>query len=112
MSSTSATNPRPSANAGTQPIKRRGLLAALGVLLAGVVGKITETPLSAGTDGDVVLGGPTTTTTTTSITKAGLGETLSLSGVSGTTLSAVNTNRHFPTFGIFGQGGYGVYGIT
>jgi hypothetical protein len=67
MSSTSATNARPSANACPEPIKRRGLLAAMAALVAGVVGKVTERPVSAGTDGDVVLGADNVTQTTTQI---------------------------------------------
>jgi hypothetical protein len=38
-------------------LKRRGLLAAGAALVAGLVGKLTETPVSAGSDGDVILGG-------------------------------------------------------
>jgi hypothetical protein len=38
------------------PIKRRGLLALAATAVAGLVAKLTEQPLSAGTDGDVVLG--------------------------------------------------------
>jgi hypothetical protein len=40
----------------TQPLKRRGLLAAGAAFVAGLVAKLSETPVSAGTDGDVVLG--------------------------------------------------------
>jgi hypothetical protein len=37
-------------------IKRRGLFALAAATIAGLVAKLTEEPLSAGTDGDVVLG--------------------------------------------------------
>jgi hypothetical protein len=65
------TNPvpdlRPAANQQTPRIKRRGLLGALGALAAGAVAKLTEAPVSAGTDGDVVLGADNVTQATTTI---------------------------------------------
>jgi hypothetical protein len=39
-----------------QTLKRRGLLAVGAAFVAGLVAKLSETPLSAGVDGDVVLG--------------------------------------------------------
>jgi hypothetical protein len=38
------------------PIKRRGVFALGAALVAGLVAKLTEQPVSAGTDGDVILG--------------------------------------------------------
>ena len=56
---TSQPDARPSAPDPLQPLKRRGLLAAGVALVAGLVAKLTEQPVSAGTDGDVVLGAST-----------------------------------------------------
>ena len=38
------------------PIKRRGLFALAAAAVAGLVAKLSEQPVSAGTDGDVILG--------------------------------------------------------
>jgi hypothetical protein len=51
----------------TPTLKRRGLLAAAVAFVAGLVAKISEQPVLAGTDGDVVLGGANTTPGFTSI---------------------------------------------
>jgi hypothetical protein len=48
-------------------LKRRGLLAAAVAFVAGLVAKVTEQPVSAGTDGDVVLGAANFTAGTTRI---------------------------------------------
>ena len=104
---------RPAANHQTPRIKRRGLLGALGALAAGVVARLTEAPLSAGTDGDVVLGGPNTTATTTSISTTTASTTaVALSSNSGATLSALNSSRVTPSAGIQASGVYGVAAIT
>jgi hypothetical protein len=49
----------------TQSLKRRGLLAAAVSLVAAAVAKISERPVFAGVDGDVVL---VTTNTTAGVT--------------------------------------------
>ena len=48
--------------------KRRGLFAAAAALVAAVVGRVTEQPVEAGVDGDVVLGADNNATLTTRIT--------------------------------------------
>jgi hypothetical protein len=45
-------------------LKRRGILAAAGAVVAGIVAKQTSDPVAAGTDGDVVLGSVSNSTTT------------------------------------------------
>jgi hypothetical protein len=45
-------------------LKRRGILAAAGAVVAGIVAKQTSDPVAAGTDGDVVLGAISNSTTT------------------------------------------------
>jgi hypothetical protein len=52
---------RPPIRETDQPIKRRGLFAVGAALVAGLVAKLTEAPVSAGVDGDVVLGAGNTT---------------------------------------------------
>ena len=69
----------------TQPLKRRGLLAAGVALVAGLVAKLTEQPVSAGMDGDVVLGAVNTTTGETIINNTSADNAaLSVSCVGGT----------------------------
>jgi hypothetical protein len=76
-----------------QTLKRRGLLAAAATFVAGLVANLSEARLSAGTDGDVVLGTNNFTTGNTFVMCSGMngyglsGECLSGSsavGVSGT----------------------------
>jgi hypothetical protein len=55
----------------TRNVKRRGLLAAGAALVAGLVARLTETRVSAGIDGDVVLGGDNTSVGNTRITCTG-----------------------------------------
>jgi hypothetical protein len=50
-----------------KPWKRRGLFAAAAALVAAVVGRVTEQPVSAGVDGDVVLGASNVSTSSTNI---------------------------------------------
>jgi hypothetical protein len=50
-----------------EPLARRGLLAAAAALVAGLVGRLTEAHVEAGTDGDVVLGASNSTTGSTLI---------------------------------------------
>jgi hypothetical protein len=45
-------------------LKRRGILAAAGAVVAGIVAKQASVPVAAGTDGDVVLGSVSNSTTT------------------------------------------------
>ena len=49
-------------DSSSQTIKRRGLFAAAVALIGAVVAKVTEQPVQAGVDGDVVLGASNTTT--------------------------------------------------
>jgi hypothetical protein len=66
-------------------LKRRGLVAGAAALIAGVVASRATQPVSAGADGDVVLGATNTTTATTRITNttASGGVALSLTAESG-----------------------------
>jgi hypothetical protein len=59
---------RTPASAPDQTFKRRGLLAAGAAFVAGLVAKLSEQSVSAGIDGDLVLGQPNTTSTVPSIT--------------------------------------------
>jgi hypothetical protein len=85
----------------TQTIKRRGLLAAAAAFVAGLVAKLSEQPVLAGTDGDVVLGGANTTPGFT---------TISCSGANGTgleTTCAIGLNG----WGLASRGSqFGIYG--
>jgi hypothetical protein len=83
-----------------QPLKRRGLLAAGIAVLAGLVARLTETPVSAGVDGDVVLGIGNSTSGITEVTctmPSGVG----LGG-------QCNAGSGIGVFGLGGQ--YGVFG--
>jgi hypothetical protein len=85
----------------TQTLKRRGLLAAAAAFVAGLVAKLSEEPVSAGVDGDVVLGTSNTTSGITSITNTTGGAGLELSCLGGT-----------DGWGLFSEGsGYGVLGL-
>jgi hypothetical protein len=64
---TSQSDARTSEPNTTQTLKRRGLLAAGAAFVAGLVAKLSERPVSAGVDGDVVLGQFNTTSTPTTI---------------------------------------------
>ena len=110
---TSQPDVRPSAPDRTQPLKRRGLLAASVALVAGLVAKLTEQPVSAGVDGDVVLGASNTTGGTTVITNTTFSSTAMavscMVGPSGWGLLGSGSQ-----YGILGQtngNGAGVYGI-
>jgi hypothetical protein len=63
---TSQPRVRTPASAPDQTLKRRGLLAAGAAFVAGLIAKLSEQSVSAGIDGDVVLGQPNTTSTVTS----------------------------------------------
>jgi hypothetical protein len=54
----------------THTLERRGLLAAGAAVVAGLVARLSETPVSAGVDGDVVLGQDNTSASPTSITSS------------------------------------------
>jgi hypothetical protein len=91
------------ANNTTATLKRRGLLAAAVACVAGFVAKFSEQPVSAGVDGDVVLGTFNATGSTTAITNTastgGVGFEAFCNGAGG--------------FGIVGVGSdTGVYGLT
>jgi hypothetical protein len=64
---TPTTAQTPGGNKEGEVLKRRGLFAAAAGLVAAVVAKVTEQPVQAGTDGDVVLGATNTTPTQTVI---------------------------------------------
>jgi hypothetical protein len=64
---TQTTARAPEGNKEVETFKRRGLFAAAAALVAAVVAKVTEQPVLAGVDGDVVLGAANTTANVTSI---------------------------------------------
>jgi hypothetical protein len=64
---TSEPGARPSAPETDHTLRRRGLLAVAAAFVAGLVAKLSEQPVSAGVDGDVVLGQGNTTAGITSI---------------------------------------------
>jgi hypothetical protein len=70
---------RPPIAEANQALKRRGLLAAAVACVAGLVAKLSEQPVSAGVDGDVVLGSNNVSTTTTTIVN-GTADSISLEG--------------------------------
>jgi hypothetical protein len=72
----------------TQTLKRRGLLAAGAAFVAGLVARLTEQPVLAGTDGDVVLGGQNQATALTLIANVNPmpGDALDVEGGNGLTL--------------------------
>jgi hypothetical protein len=87
--------------ATSQTLKRRGLLAAAAAFVAGLVAKLSEEPVSAGVDGDVVLGTSNTTSGITSITNNTGSAGLELSCLGGT-----------DGWGLFSEGsGYGVLAL-
>jgi hypothetical protein len=107
---------RPPIRETDQPIKRRGLFAVGAALVAGLVAKLTETPVSAGVDGDVVLGGvnstPAQTTVVGSTATSGTGLLgLGQSGPLGRGLEGIGSQAG--VFGISmgtGSPGAGVWG--
>src|SRR6516164_6182016 len=64
---TQTTAQAPEGNKEVETFKRRGLFAAAAALVAAVVAKVTEQPVLAGVDGDVVLGATNTTANVTRI---------------------------------------------
>ena len=86
---TSQPGVRTPASDTTQTLKRRGLLAAAAAFVAGLVARFSETSVSAGVDGDVVLGSFNNAASTTEITTSG-GIVMQLisGGSSGTALLA------------------------
>jgi hypothetical protein len=94
---------RPPDSETSQTLPRRGLLAAAAAFVAGLVANLSETPVSAGVDGDVVLGAPNPETTGTTITNTTAGSfALSLNCNSGAgTGLLVNAGK----FGVLAQGG-------
>jgi hypothetical protein len=109
---------RPPDSDTSQTLPRRGLLAAAAAFVAGLVAKLSETPLSAGVDGDVVLGATNTEATPTSITNTmtSFGAALFLTANGGTGNRGLSSQGS--GFGVFGTtgniagmaGGAGVYG--
>jgi hypothetical protein len=112
----------------TQALKRRGLLAAAVACVAALVAKLSEQPVSAGVDGDVVLGASNTTAGTTKITCTGANSVAlyaeDTTGPYGWGIEAVGTgyavvgfqNAGDPgTAAVYGSGrsnGYGVSGYN
>src|SRR5262245_36576222 len=84
-----------------QTLKRRGLLALAAAFVGALVAKVTEAPVSAGSDGDVVLGGFNTTTSLT---------TIQSTAANGLALQCVGGAGSFGV-GLYGTAGqYGVRG--
>jgi hypothetical protein len=98
---TSQSDVRPPASEPTHTLKRRGLLTAAAAFVAGLVAKLSETPVSAGVDGDVVLGGNNTSAFPTNITNsvAGGGVVLRLSAPNGG--SGIGLQSEGTEFGLF-----------
>jgi len=100
----------------TQTLKRRGILAAAAAVVAGLVAKLSETPVSAGVDGDVVLGTTSTTTAQTAVRNNGdpaaVGTIGALVGIRSTSI----VNAFGGTIGVFGvtdvPAGIGVRGSS
>ena len=99
-----------------QPIKRRGLLAAAVALVAGFIAKVSETPVSAGTDGDVVPGAITTAAATTVVR---MNTAYNTSGAALLGLRHTSTLNITPFYraGVYGHSGsstgaVGVYGAV
>src|SRR5215471_19568827 len=100
--------------------KRRGLFAAGAALVAAVVAKVTEQPILAGVDGDVVLGASNTTTALT-IVRNTAASGVALSGHAtpnsvspGSSTGVFGYNSNVGGSGVWGfasdQNGFGVYG--
>ena len=99
---TPETDMRPSKPSDESILKRRGLLAGAVALVAGLVAKMSETTVSAGVDGDVVLGAANSEATTTTITNT----------TSGSTGMQVTAEVGTATIGLIGRGsGTGVSGV-
>jgi len=105
--------------------KRRGLFAAAAALVAAVVARVTERPVEAGSDGDVVLGAANVANATTSISTSpipGISSALNLSGPGGAGLVSDgssygvrgSSNSMLTVAGVLGEtprrGGAGVWG--
>jgi hypothetical protein len=100
---TSQPDVRSSLSDTPQTLKRRGLLAAGAAFVAGLVAKLSETSVSAGVDGDVVLGATNTTPGLTQVECSTPGGT----GLQG--LCDVGTNG----WGVYGRGTQaGVFGVS
>jgi len=84
--------------------KRRGLFAAAAAMVAGVVARVSEQRVQAGTDGDVVLGATSTSTAQTTVRNNGdpnvVGTIAALVGIRSTNI--------VDAFG----GSIGVFGVT
>jgi hypothetical protein len=99
----SPTGVRPPIAEANQALKRRGLLAVGAAFVAGLIAKLSETPVSAGVDGDVVLGVSNSTAGSTVINCQGSNGT----ALTGTALSGPQA------VGLLGQGNqYGVMGAS
>ena len=99
-----------------QPIKRRGLLAAAVALVAGFIAKVSETPVSAGTDGDVVPGAITTAAATT-VVRMNTAYTTSGAALLGLRHTSTLNITPFYRAGVYGHSGsstgaVGVYGAV
>jgi hypothetical protein len=97
-------------------LRRRGLLTATAAFVAGLVARFSETPVSAGVDGDVVLGQPNTSTALTSINNTTANgiclQTFCTAGTTGTGLSGGGSQ--FGVRGVLsaaGNSGAGVFGF-
>lgn len=118
-------------------LKRRGLLAAAAAFVAGAIAKLSEQPVYAGADGDVVLGTINNAATTTVINSTatdghafqaiGSGAGFGVwgtspngypifgqvaGGSSANTIAIYGANASSFTGGTPGAGGFGIYGIS
>jgi hypothetical protein len=97
------TETRDNADGAQNTWQRRGLFAAVAALVAGVLARLSEQRVEAGTDGDVILGASNTTTGVTSVTNT----TVNATGFIAVCDAGANS------VGLAGQGGiYGVIGYS
>ncbi len=100
----------------TRILRRRGLLAAAVAVMAGLVAKITEQPVEAGVDGDVVLGAANTTASDTSIACTATDGTGLLgqctAGLNGRGVYGIGSGVGTLSLATNTSGGTGVYGST
>jgi hypothetical protein len=113
---TSQSDVRTPAPDPTQPLKRRGMLAAGIALVAGLVAKLTEQPVSAGVDGDVVLGALNNASSITIISTGATSQTAMqlISGTGSTGTSGLVSTGQYHGVEAYGgstaSGGAGVFG--
>jgi hypothetical protein len=113
---TSQTDQHTSSPDSDRPIKRRGLLAVAVAVVAGFISKLTEQPVSAGSDGDVVLGAFNNASAITIISTGTTGQTAMqlISGTGATGTSGLASTGQYYGVEAYGartaNGGAGVFG--